>query len=915
MNSVNIEFQLPKKADSQADNEALTRALTQAQNQALTQAQTQAQTRALTQNVGQTNTNTFSLDPFIAAIRDGNTFLANQLFASLSAQVLTGLNSNDFTSDIDWASMAALLAQYATNMTPTPQNAKMLNKLTRSLPIVNLANAKSLMSKLLDAINSGDDLLANSLMSTLTLAVLNSGSTDPSWIALSDQLKSYQSLFELDPSNIFLAEQWASTRKDCIMSPWSAWSSCDAKGTQTQTRSIVSPSENGGSPCLSLVQSSNCPVQCSVGPWSSFGECSQPCGGGTRSQSRNILVPALFGGTECPSLSNVQACNSNACPVDCRVGPWSSWSSCDKTGNMTRDRSVIAKDLYGGAACPTLRESSNCPVACEVSDWSTFDSCTKACGGGLQSQTRTIKTNTLFGGTPCPPLRNEQACNSNLCPLSCVTSEWSSWSPCSNGITRRSMSVITPAAYGGSCPDPSTMVQSSNCPLDCVVGPWTTWSACASNGLLNRTRLITVQPLYGGAACPPLTGSSNCPVDCVVGDWSTCTASCGGGTQTRVIVTQAAYGGLACPTLTQACNTQACPVPCVGSWSGWSACSSTCGGGKQTQTYTVSVPSAYGGTECPSSNNSMNTQVCNAQACPALYAFTSFTFTSCGANGAYGPTSAQMTSAYNSTAWAQVASNLSMVVQGIQRWTVPTTASFTITVAGACGGTHTGSGYICNPGQGVIIRSTFDLTKGTILLILVGQKGTNVSGTYGGAGGGGGTFVATSTTALLIGAGGGAGSGGGSGPNNGQNGLTSTDGGAGVPYSGTCHGNVGGTVGSRGARSTKYSQRQCPGAGFLSSPWIWEGDLGALSAPFCFAEGGAGGTTNTGSYGSGGFGGGGAGSERKGGTAGGYSGGGGVSTEGQAEAYGSGGGGGSYSSVALSSQGLNTGNGYVTITM
>ena len=512
--------------------------------------------------------------------------------------------------------MAALLAQYATNMTLTPQNAKMLNKLTSSLPIVNIANAKSLMSKLLDAINAGDDLLANSLMSTLTLAVLNSGSTDPSWIALSDQLKSYQALFELNPSNIFLAEQLASARKDCSMSPWSAWSPCDTKGTQTQTRSILSPSENGGSPCLSLVQGSNCPVECSVGPWSSFGECSQPCGGGTRSQSRNILVPALFGGTQCPSLSNVQACNSNACPIDCSVGPWSSWSSCDKTGNMTRDRSVIAKDLYGGAACPTLRESSNCPVACEVSEWSPFDSCTKACGGGFQSQSRTIKSNTLFGGTSCPPLRNEQACNSNPCPLSCVTSEWSSWSPCSNGVTRRSMSIVTPAAYGGSCPDPSLMVQSSNCPLDCVVGPWTTWSACTSNGLLNRSRSITVQPLYGGAICPPLTGSSNCPVDCVVGDWSTCTAPCGGGTQTRVIVTPAAYGGLACPALTQTCNTQACPVPCVGSWSDWSACSSNCGGGKQTQTYTINIPSAYGGTMCPSSNGTVNTQPCNTQACP-----------------------------------------------------------------------------------------------------------------------------------------------------------------------------------------------------------------------------------------------------------------------------------------------------------
>lgn len=139
---------------------------------------------------------------------------------------------------------------------------------------------------------------------------------------------------------------------------------------------------------------------------------------------------------------------------------------------------------------------------------------------------------------------------------------------------------------------------------------------------------ITCAPLYTGQ-CNPLTqvmngissaGAAqcvgrvqppNCPVDCV-GSWGACSAACGGGTQVYGIITPAANGGAACtspaPGNTQACNTNPCPVDCVGSWG---ACSQPCGGGLMT--YSITTPAVGGGAVCPSAAG--DTQVCNSQAC------------------------------------------------------------------------------------------------------------------------------------------------------------------------------------------------------------------------------------------------------------------------------------------------------------
>tara|TARA_A100001015_G_scaffold278548_1_gene338856 strand:- start:82 stop:1842 length:1761 start_codon:yes stop_codon:yes gene_type:complete len=76
-----------------------------------------------------------------------------------------------------------------------------------------------------------------------------------------------------------------------------------------------------------------------------------------------------------------------------------------------------------------------------------------------------------------------------------------------------------------------------------------------------------------------------------------------------------------CESLT--CKDTCCnkSVNCEGSWSNFGACSHDCGGGTQTRTYTVTTQPQYGGTPCPTSQGSQDSQPCNTQACATCSSF------------------------------------------------------------------------------------------------------------------------------------------------------------------------------------------------------------------------------------------------------------------------------------------------------
>lgn len=293
----------------------------------------------------------------------------------------------------------------------------------------------------------------------------------------------------------------------------------------------------------------------------------------------------------------------------------------------------------------------------------------------------------------------------------------------------------------------------------------------------------------------------------------------------------------------------------------------------------------------------------------ALYPFTAFTFTPIGATGASGPTSL----AGYGTSYPGYGTSYALTLSGgIQIWTVPISGNYTITIAGAAGGTDTGGS--ATGGNGVVFTITVALTISHSIKILVGQQGTNgLESSSLAAGGGGGTFVYNNTTSVLIAAGG---AGGGAGVKhtaasyltsmNGKDGSLTTPGLTGYSNpSGQWTGGSGGTSGNGGGvGSNLYGGA---GAGYSGNGSPSSSQTSPNNA-LAFLNGGTG-------YIAGGFGGGGTEAFGGAGGGGGYSGGGGGGSDKDGLGGAGGGGGGSYSiNGTISSGTLNSGTGYVTIT-
>ena len=280
---------------------------------------------------------------------------------------------------------------------------------------------------------------------------------------------------------------------------------------------------------------------------------------------------------------------------------------------------------------------------------------------------------------------------------------------------------------------------------------------------------------------------------------------------------------------------------------------------------------------------------------PELYAFTSATFGNAGRRDQNGVDINQARSAVGQPAWTGTYLQMPQV-NGYQVWTVPRSATYRFTVAGA------GNQF---QAFGATVVQDFALTQGELLTITVGNPPAGNSNCCGcsAGGGAGGTFVCRggdwqSCTALIVG--GGAGAGCGQSPNA----NTNPNGAANPNYNG---------------QTTTIGQ----GPNVTNTP---NGSWGVSAGGFFSGNGNGSGNGNTGGRGfrqglvggnsasgpaQGGFGGGAGGHnccEQMGG--GGYTGGWGGSGNSH------GGGGGSYSASGsfISASANNIGNGYVTIT-
>merc|ERR1719323_1041219 len=164
---------------------------------------------------------------------------------------------------------------------------------------------------------------------------------------------------------------------------------------------------------------------CEVTDWTDA-ECTKPCAGGTQKRMRTIMVHPV-NGTKCPPLRMDRACNTLGCPVNCVLDIWSSWSECTAICNggiRQRSRGTIVEPDNMGEACEARanEESCNmqgCNIPCSLHDWSDWGLCSKACEGGHETRTRSVKDEAVGQGHcdhPEDPARMEfRECNGFDC--------------------------------------------------------------------------------------------------------------------------------------------------------------------------------------------------------------------------------------------------------------------------------------------------------------------------------------------------------------------------------------------------------------------------------------------------------------------------------------------------------------------
>merc|ERR1719215_229079 len=146
---------------------------------------------------------------------------------------------------------------------------------------------------------------------------------------------------------------------------------------------------------------------------------------------------------------------------------------------------------------------------CELSDWRE-EECSVTCGGGMMKKTMAVIVQPVGDGMACLPLEAQQQCNTQPCPVDCVTEDWGGWSSCSaqcgGGIRERSRGIKVEAEHDG---DPCEATEETepcagqSCDADCELADWSDWSACSKacdSGMHRRMKKVT-EPARGTGTC------------------------------------------------------------------------------------------------------------------------------------------------------------------------------------------------------------------------------------------------------------------------------------------------------------------------------------------------------------------------------------------------------------------------------
>ncbi|KAI5624338.1 spondin-1 precursor [Silurus asotus] len=369
------------------------------------------------------------------------------------------------------------------------------------------------------------------------------------------------------------------------------------------------------------------PETCIYSNWSPWSACSSStCEKGKRMRQR-MLKAQLDLSVPCPHTQDFEPCMGPGCSDEdastCMMSEWITWSPCSVScgaGIRSRERYVKQFPEDGFSCTLPTEETELCtvnqdcsPSSCLVTEWGEWDTCSATCGLGMKRRERMVKMPPSDGSICGAEVVEVEKCMMPEChTIPCLLSPWSDWSDCSvtcgKGIRTRQRVLKSPVELG-ECSEELEQVEKCmlpECPSDCLMSEWSEWSECnksCGKGHMIRTRMIKLEPQFGGESCPEIVQRKKCKIrKCNQGSINSDER------KKRKEERKKRKNNQGREEWTD--ELAGCKMK---SWSGWSDCTKFCGGGIQERLMTAKK--RFKSTQLTSCKDRKEIRACNVHPC------------------------------------------------------------------------------------------------------------------------------------------------------------------------------------------------------------------------------------------------------------------------------------------------------------